>query len=353
MVNVNQGWAIGGLNDLGDHVLTTADGGLTWKDVTPPEEIAPADDHTTATGYFQDAKIGWVIYSYISGITPSKSVVWRTQDGGSSWQTSQPLDLTDLSEFYNPSNLQFVDGKTGWLMAHVGVGMNHDYIVLYRSSDGGLTWVRLVDPYEDASGIMSCSKTGMLFTDPTHGWLTGDCHGVAPGVLLFRSSDGGVTWERVILPDPTSAPGLFTDMLAACGSYNPFFFTNDLGHLAVNCMDYSQDPPTYQYYLFTTQDGGSTWISSPYPGEALYFFSTDTGWAFSDKIHRTIDGGLSWTVVSNVSWTVVSDVTWSAQVDFVSEQIGWGVAQAEAEMALVKSIDGGAKWAMIVPSVGP
>jgi hypothetical protein len=118
-------------------------------------------------------------------------------------------------------------------------------------------------------------------------------------------------------------------------------------------MDYSQDPPTYQYYLFTTQDGGSTWISSPYPGEALYFFSTDTGWAFSDKIHRTIDGGLSWTVVSNVSWTVVSDVTWSAQVDFVSEQIGWGVAQAEAEMALVKSIDGGAKWAMLVPSVGP
>lgn len=345
MVDANLGWAIGGLTDWGDHVLSTVDGGLTWKDVSPPEEAAPSGDNLAATGFFPDAQTGWVIYSYTSGITPSQSVVWRTQDGGITWQASQPLDLTDLSEFYNPSHLQFVNGQMGWLMVHVGVGMNHDYIILYRSNNGGLTWDRLLDPYTDSSGIMSCSKTGLLFTDKTQGWLTGDCHGVAAGVQLFKSSDGGATWALVTLPDPTNAPGLFSNFEAACGSYDPFFFSNELGHLAVNCMDYSQDPPTYQYYIFTTYNGGSDWASSTYPGETLYFFSEGTGWALARKIHRTTDGGFTWKAIANVNWDV--------EVDFVTEQVGWGVARAETEFALVKTIDGGAKWAMLVPRVGP
>ncbi len=74
-------------------------------------------------------------------------------------------------------------------------------------------------------------------------------------------------------PNQVAAPGLFTNFEAACGSYDPFFFSNDLGHLAVNCMDYTQDPPTYQYYVYTTLNGGLNWNSSTYPGESLYFFS--------------------------------------------------------------------------------
>jgi photosystem II stability/assembly factor-like uncharacterized protein len=346
MIDANLGWAIGGLADPGDHVLYTEDGGLTWTDLTPPEEVAPDGDHKTATGYFQDAQTAWVIYSFTSGITPAQSVVWRTLDGGLTWLVSQPLDITNLSEFYNPSHLQFVNGQTGWLMVHVGVGMNHDYFVLYRSSDSGLTWERLLDPYNDSSGIMSCSKTGMLFTDATNGWLTGDCHGVAAGVLLFKSSDGGITWERMSLPDPATAPGLFSDMLAACGSYDPFFFSNDLGHLAVNCTYYDHDPITYQYFVYSTQDGGSNWTSSTYPGESLYFFSANTGWALAKKIHRTSDGGLTWKAISNVTWS-------AEDIDFVSERIGWLVARAEEAIALVKTTVGGAHWAMLVPMVGP
>lgn len=345
MIDPTQGWAIGGLADPGDHVLRTVDGGSTWKDVTPLEEVASEGDRKAATGYFQDTQTAWVMFSNTSGMTPAKSVVWRTEDGGASWETSQPLDISSLSEFYNPSYLQFVNGQTGWVMVHVGVGMNHDYFVLYRSGDGGITWERLLDPYNDSSGIMSCGKTGMLFTDPVHGWLTGDCHGVAAGVWLFKTIDGGATWERVTLPDPASSPGLFSDMLAACGSYDPFFFSNDLGHIGVNCVNYMVDPPTYQYYIYTTQDGDSTWTSSTYPGKALYFYSASTGWALADKIHRTEDGGLTWKAVSNVSW--------SPQVDFVSEQIGWAVARNLEQIALVKTVDGGAKWAMLMPVVGP
>jgi photosystem II stability/assembly factor-like uncharacterized protein len=346
MIDENVGWAIGGLDSVGEHVLKTQDGGSAWKDITPPEPAAPEGERKAAAAYFLDSANAWVIYTNTSGKTPAQPIVWRTQDGGLSWQASQPLDVSNLSEFYGMPSVQFVDVQSGWILIHVGAGMNHDYIVLYRSQDGGMSWSRIQDPYNDTSSIMSCSKTGMLFTDAFHGWLTGDCHGVAAGVLLYKSTDAGQTWEHVTLPDPVGAPGLFTTFQSACGSYDPFFFSNDLGHLAVNCSNYDQNPITYQYYVFTTQDGGTTWTSSTYPGESLYFLSANTGWAIARKIHRTSDGGLTWTAMSNV--------TWSAEVDFISENIGWAVATAEDhQVALVKTVDGGKKWAMLVPAVVP
>ena len=38
MVDATTGWATGGRGDVADHVARTADGGVTWSDVTPPEE---------------------------------------------------------------------------------------------------------------------------------------------------------------------------------------------------------------------------------------------------------------------------------------------------------------------------
>ncbi len=345
MIDATSGWAIGGLGTLGDHVLFTTDGGSSWKDVTPPETEPLSGTQKTALGFFQDAKTAWVTYA-ISGGTPvpAQVVVWRSSDGGISWQASQPLDLTGLSEIYVPSDIQILADQNGWLLVHVGVGMMHDYVVLYHTTDGGASWKRVIDPYTDG-GIQSCSKTAMLFTDATHGWLTGDCHGVKGGVLLFNSTDAGLTWKEVTLPDPAEAANLFEDMNNACGSYDPFSFGNDLGHLSVTCTNFSSQQTTNSYYIYTTQDGGSTWTGAAYPGIALYFFSANTGWALASKIQLTTDGG--------VTWKPVSDITWTPQMDFVSEQIGWAVARSINAIALVKTDNGGARWTELTPSVGP
>jgi photosystem II stability/assembly factor-like uncharacterized protein len=40
-------------------------------------------------------------------------------------------------------------------------------------------------------------------------------------------------------------------------------------------------------------------------------------------------------------------------VDFVSEQIGWGVARTGELIALVKTTNGGVTWTELTPIVGP
>jgi len=240
MVDANLGWAIGSLSaQVGDHVLATTDGGNTWTDVTPPEPQAAADQHKVAFGYFLDAKTAWVTYSIGGGNpVPVSPVIWHTADGGTSWTASQPLDVTGLSEIYVPSDMRFYGQQIGWILVHVGVGMNHDYVVIYRSDDGGVTWNRILDPNNDG-GIQSCSKNAMKFTSQTRGWLTGDCNGVKAGVLLYQTNDAGSTWQEVTLPGPAGAPDLFSNQNLACGSYDPFFFGNDWGVLNVRCADFS------------------------------------------------------------------------------------------------------------------
>jgi len=172
-----------------DHVLTTADGGQTWRDVTPPEP-APKEGNLAAQGYFADAGAAWVIYhSQNEMVIPAAALVWRTQDSGQTWQPSLPLDLQGLNEFYSPSDLVFADSQNGWLLVHVGAGMSHDYVALFRTQDGGQTWARLLDPYGD-SGIQSCQKNGLVFPTAQNGWLTGDCGGVMAGAFLFQTADG-------------------------------------------------------------------------------------------------------------------------------------------------------------------
>jgi hypothetical protein len=205
MLDTSSGWAIGGSSGIGDRVYTTRDGGLTWQDVTPPETAGDVQRERVALGFFQSAAQGWVTYFNQGGAPPIQAVVWRTADGGQSWQSSQPLDLSGLEGIYDPSHLLFADAQAGWLLAHVGVGMNHDYVVLYRTSDGGTTWTRLLDPYNDG-GIQICQKTGLQFSDAQHGWLTGTCNGVAPGVFLFKSSDGAPLQRPVTLTAPPARP---------------------------------------------------------------------------------------------------------------------------------------------------
>lgn len=345
MLNAADGWAIGGTNGAGDHVLRTRDGGLTWRDVTPPQ---PEGKMQTALGYFGYVEAAWVVYSPPTDAPSGQPAsLWRTLDGGEQWSLSQPLAVEDLNNF-SAAQLQFIDLQSGWLLAHVGVGLGHDYVALFQTSDGGITWQRILDPMSGGSE-QSCLKTGLYFADASQGWLSGDCGGMAPGVFLYHTADGGHTWQPLLLPSPESAPGLFINATQACAADAPHLFGPQVGRLHVRCTDYGQQPATNSEYVYATGDGGQHWQASPFPGGKMFFISPATGWALGAEIYRTGDAGLSWGKISTVAW--------QAEFSFPSEQLGWAAAHSEneglASFALVRSQDGGRIWAVLRPQIVP
>ncbi len=357
MLDTQSGWATGGLASTGDHVLTTADGGQTWHDVTPPQ-AAPTSDQggpVAATALFVNATHAWVVFGSFNAAPAASVTVWHTSDGGKTWTGSQPIDLGALgvADFFQPSDLSFLpDGQTGWFLAHLGVGMNHDYFTIMKTTDGGHTWSRLIDP--SADGPQSCQKTGLHYVDAQNGWLTGDCMGVAPGLFFMRSSDGGATWNAATLPAPASQPDIYTRQDAGCGTYSLRFFDPQNAKLSVSCLIMGANTITNTHFIYTTADGGQTWTSSPSPARALTFITPKIGWALATgeaggqapfPLSLTQDGGQTWTTVKQLAWTGL--------LSFVDPQNGWAVAQADQAMSLVKTTDAGHTWQAVNPKIAP
>lgn len=349
MVDVNQGWGIGGLNKDSDHIFRTQDGGQTWRDVTPPQPAADASAEITAMGYFLNAATAWVAYgpSPESGGMPPFIQVWKTNDGGGTWSYAS-IDTSVVSgEAFSPYFLNFADTQHGWLMVYLGSGMMHAYVALFMTTDGGATWTDILDPFTE-NDIQSFSKTGMIFVDPQTGWLTRDAQGVDTTPHIFRTTDSGVTWTRLDLPTPANVPNLYDSY--ACGSYSPNAFSVLSVTVAMKCLDLA----TYKIekdYVYFTSDGGITWQTYPLPadyslGKGLYFFSPQSGLALGHKIYKTTDGGQTWKFIQQVSW--------DGQFSFVNMDLGWSyVINDQGEIALVKTVNGGETWTMLHPVVGP
>ncbi len=356
MLDAKAGWATGGLASTGDHVLTTADGGQTWHDVTPPQPAPSADQiaPSGATALFSNATTAWVVYGNFSSAPPPTVTVWRTTDGGQTWTGSQPIDLSTLggADYFQPSDLRFLpDGRTGWFLAHLGAGMMHDYFTVMKTTDGGQTWTRLIDPTAD--GPQSCYKTGLQFTDAQNGWLTGDCAGVAPGLFLMRSTDSGVTWNPVALPAPASQPDIYTRQDAGCGSYSLRFFDPQTALLSVSCLIMSTNSISTTHFIYSTTDGGQTWTSNPSPARTLTFINPQVGWALATGEGGSQPFALSLTQDGGHTWTTVKQLAWTGQLSFVDPQDGWAVAQADQAISLVKTTDAGRTWQAVTPKIAP
>jgi photosystem II stability/assembly factor-like uncharacterized protein len=163
MLDAQNGWATGGQNPQApDKILSTSDGGATWQDGTPPAHpVSNVTGWGSPAVFFASGGRGWAVYpSSLAQDTSGEPVVWLTQDGGQTWTGSEPLDFSGVPfEFFAPSDLGFLDKQFGCILAHLGVGMSHDYIAVFTTQDGGQTWQRVADPDKNPE-IQSCASRG-------------------------------------------------------------------------------------------------------------------------------------------------------------------------------------------------
>lgn len=347
MIDVNTGWGIGGLDKTSDNIFRTQDGGVTWRDVTPPQPIPPDGVSLVTIGDFLDASTGWVVYGGQDYPPPPYVYAWYTQDGGATWQYSA-INSSVSPEAFSPWLIDFADDQHGWLMFYLGAGMMHQYAAIFATRDGGATWSDILDPYTDG-GIQSFEKTGMAFVDAQTGWLARDGHGVDPIPHIFRTSDGGGTWERIDLPAPAGEPAFYDRW--ACGTFSPNAFSTQSVIVAMKCLSVD-DFTTEKDYVYSTTDGGGTWQAYPLPGtylmgEGLLFLNPEVGLALGRRIFRTDNGGQTWNLAGEVSW--------DGQFSYVDISHGWAVARNPdtGEIALVRKSDANGPWRILRPVVAP
>lgn len=336
MSNATSGWA----RATGQRILHTIDGGKHWQDVTPPY---PADYTGNIPPAFAslNQSVAWVAVfekQQPNGTMPN--VVFRTSDGGQNWQ-----EATLPAGSLGVSQVQFINAQDGWLLASFGgSGAGSQAVVLYRSTDGGQTWSFVARAgYPGGTIPLVGFKSGMSWLSTSTGWITGAINAAQNFVYLYRTQDGGVTWQQQSLPLPSGQ--------AVVTMYPPVFFSATEGLLPVT---FNTPPQGVGLIVYATHDGGATWSSStllPNIGTTWNrdLLTMQQGWvvaASGSTLDETNDGGQHWTAI-----TSGGNFQHIAQVDFVSVQEGWAISMANpAALLLLQTMDGGQSWVQVSPT---
>ncbi|MGW1895384.1 WD40/YVTN/BNR-like repeat-containing protein [Streptomyces sp. NPDC002004] len=265
-------------------VLRTADGGRTWRDVSPAGDSALE---------FRDVEAFDARHAVVLAIGEGEaSRVLRTRDGGATWTES--FRNTDPKAFYDC--LAFFDSRHGLAVSDPVDGR---FRVL-STRDGGRSWTVLpgdgMPPALEGEAGFAASGQCLVTSGPRDVWLAtgGGAH-----ARVLHSADRGLTWTTAQSPVPAGDPARGVFALA---------FRDRWHGIAVG-GDYRADQPSPQAAA-VTGDGGRTWTPSAQPppayrsgvtwlrhGAALAVGPTGT------DVSR--DGGRTWRTVDTGSYDTV------------------------------------------------
>lgn len=322
MLDADHGWAFSETN-----LLRTADGGSTWLNATP----AGLASIGYPSVFYLDAARAWVLIS--SGSDFASGTLYRTHDGGASWET--------ISVPFAEGDLKFLDADNGFILAGLGAGAGSEGVAVFQTGDGGATWTRnyINDPNVSGAGDslpLGGIKSGMTFRDISHGWVSGQT-AVDNLVYFYASQDGGHTWAQQSVSTPP-AGGMY-------GADAPVFFDQNNGLLPAELVGSSNSR-----FFFVTTDGGSSWLPGhDVPGFGKYSLvsaSLAFVWDGGPALSVSHDGTQSWTTLHpNIDLTDNLSA-----LQFVNDTTGWALASdADGHLTLYKTVDGGATWAAIAP----
>ncbi len=274
-------------------VWKTVDGGAYWENISD--------------GFFTTAAVGAlavsesdpnVIYagtgeSTIRGDVSHGDGVYRSTDGGETWANVGLGDTRHIAKI----RVHPRDPDTVYVAALGHAWGPNPERGLYRSRDGGGTWEHILSR-GDCAGAVDLSldphNPRILYAAFWEGRRTPySLSSGGPGSGLFKSTDGGDTWTEL-----TRKPGLPTGLLGKIGvAVSPA--QKDRVWALVEAEDGA---------LFRSDDGGETWGRLSEDGElrrrAWYYThvfadptDADTVWALNLACWKSTDGGRAFTAV--------------------------------------------------------
>lgn len=175
--------------------------------------------------------------------------VWKTTDAGTTWTNvsdgffeAGSVGAIAVSE--SAPDVVYVGTGTACLRTNVSPGVG-----LYRSSDAGRTWVHL--------GLRDAGQIGRVRIHPAnpdlvYAAVVGNVFVPSPTRGVFRSQDGGKTWQKVLfVNDETGASDLALDPADPRVLY--------AGLWTVDRKPWTLDSGSREGGVYKSTDGGDTW----------------------------------------------------------------------------------------------
>jgi photosystem II stability/assembly factor-like uncharacterized protein len=273
--------------------------------------------------------------------------VWKTTDFGRTWDPifdDQPTgSIGDVAVAPSNPDIVYVASGEGIQRPDLSVGNG-----VYRSSDGGKTWVHL--------GLAEGQQIGGLAIDPhdpdrVFAAVLGHPYGPNADRGVYRSTDGGKHWEKVLYKDentgavqvtidPVNPQVVYADLWA--GRQGPW-------------ENGAWNGPNSG--LFKSTDGGTTWrqlrqgLPDPSqglsrigfciaPSDPTRLYATVSANASYGGIYRSDDAGESWKKLNSDQrfWGRGDDFA-EVKADPKNKDIVY-----TADVVVWKSTDGGASW---------
>ena len=227
--------------------------------------------------------------------------VWKTTDGGASWQP-----MSDKYPFWSVGAIAVAPSDPNVIYVGTGEACIRGDITygngVWKSLDGGRTWQHV--------GLEDTRQIGRIFVDPHNPnivFVAALGHAFGPNAErgVFRTTDGGDTWQKVLYKDDkTGAIDLSFD------PNNPNVIFAALYEAHRSPWELVSGGPGSG--LYRSSDGGATWkqlTGNGLPKGVLGRIGVAVSGANSDRIYAVIeaeqggiyrsdDGGENWTKVS-------------------------------------------------------
>lgn len=272
--------------------------------------------------------------------------VWKSEDYGRTWNPifdDQPTgSIGDIAVSPNHPNIIYVGSGEGLHRPDLSVGDG-----IFKSMDGGKTWKHM--------GLDDVQQVGRLIVHPTNPdivFVSGLGHPYGANEMrgIFRTVDGGKTWEKVFYINHNT------------GSIQIEFDPTNPQILYANMWEHLEGPWENAAFsgpnsgLFKSTDGGTTWrqLTTGLPGAEQGLGRIGFGISQSNpkRLFATVDakvnGGIYRSDDAGDSWALVQTDRrlWGRGGDFGEIRVHPTDENTVfvANVAAYKSTDGGKTW---------
>ncbi len=259
---------------IGDTVIIPrifyTEDGINWIESSHPNsEFSASQGVQFSAISMQDTDTGWAALASFGTDTIYYNWVWKTTDGGKSWQGGQPYRVAGQGIVYNfglnhfDSTLDFIGRSSiftryagsgrGWISDSIGINSAGTGNLISKTTDAGRTWQQVLGIYEGPWGIYGSTTWRTFLTTTAYFRNRSGLNGFTGNGPFTNypstSGDSGRTWLQGTYPN---------------GPFGNPMVTGDVegGRDAVYVQTVNSDTITYVSQpmgLIRTTDTGRTW----------------------------------------------------------------------------------------------